>query len=120
MRAYDFIAAEYRRPLVIVGFEPLDVLQSILMLVRQINAGEAQVENVYTRAVGAEGNRKVRRLMDTTQRRWSQLALGVGGDAGRTELTLAPELRDLRGTAGEPATTACWPTGARRVVHECA
>ena len=63
-RAYEFVATEYRRPLVIAGFEPLDVLQSILMLVRQINAGEAQVENEYTRAVGAEGNRKAQQWMD--------------------------------------------------------
>ncbi|MGB5065252.1 MAG: hydrogenase formation protein HypD [Candidatus Competibacter sp.] len=63
-RAYDFVAAEYDRPLVITGFEPLDVLQSILMLVRQLNAGEVRVDNQYTRAVGAEGNRKAQQLMD--------------------------------------------------------
>ena len=63
-RAYDFVATEYRRPLVIAGFEPLDVLQSILMLVRQLNAGEVRVDNQYTRAVGAEGNRKAQQLMD--------------------------------------------------------
>ena len=63
-RAYDFVATEYRRPLVIAGFEPLDVLQSILMLVRQINAGEARVENEYTRAVGVDGNHKAQQWMD--------------------------------------------------------
>jgi len=63
-RAYDFVATEYRRPLVIAGFEPLDVLQSILMLVHQLNAGEVRVDNQYTRAVGAEGNRKAQQLMD--------------------------------------------------------
>ena len=63
-RAYEFVATEYRRPLVIAGFEPLDVLQSILMLVRQINAGEARVENEYTRAVGVDGNRKAQQWMD--------------------------------------------------------
>ena len=63
-RAYEFVATEYRRPLVIAGFEPLDVLQSILMLVRQLNAGEIRVDNQYTRAVGTEGNRKAQQLMD--------------------------------------------------------
>ena len=63
-RAYEFVATEYRRPLVIAGFEPLDVLQSILMLVRQINAGEARVENEYTRAVGVDGNHKAQQWMD--------------------------------------------------------
>ncbi len=61
---YQFVATEHRRPLVIAGFEPLDVLQAISMLVRQINAGRAEVENEYTRAVSAEGNQKAQRLMD--------------------------------------------------------
>jgi hydrogenase expression/formation protein HypD len=43
---------------VISGFEPLDVMQSILMLVRQVNEGRAEVENQFTRAVHREGNRK--------------------------------------------------------------
>ncbi len=60
---YQFVAADYGQPLVIAGFEPLDVLQAILLLVRQINAGEARVENEYTRAVTPEGNRKAQRLM---------------------------------------------------------
>ena len=60
---YQFVAADYRHPLVIAGFEPLDVLQAILLLIRQINAGVAKVENEYTRAVTQEGNRKAQRLM---------------------------------------------------------
>ncbi|MCC6136806.1 MAG: hydrogenase formation protein HypD [Candidatus Contendobacter sp.] len=60
---YQFVAADYRQPLVIAGFEPLDVLQAILLLIRQINTGAAKVENEYTRAVTPEGNRKAQRLM---------------------------------------------------------
>ncbi len=60
---YQFVAADHRHPLVIAGFEPLDVLQAILLLIRQINAGEARVENEYTRAVTPEGNRKAQQLM---------------------------------------------------------
>ncbi|WP_374602927.1 hydrogenase formation protein HypD [Niveibacterium sp.] len=55
---YEGFALHYRKPVVIAGFEPLDVLQSILMLVRQINEGRAIVENEFTRAVTREGNRK--------------------------------------------------------------
>lgn len=55
---YEGFAQHYRKPVVISGFEPLDVLQSILMLVRQINAGRAVVENQFTRAVTREGNLK--------------------------------------------------------------
>ncbi len=56
--SYRFCADQHRKPLVIAGFEPLDVLQSILMLVRQLNEGRAEVENQYTRAVTPGGNRK--------------------------------------------------------------
>lgn len=55
---YEFFAEEYRKPVVIAGFEPLDVMQAILMLIRQVNAGRAEVENEFTRAVTREGNRK--------------------------------------------------------------
>lgn len=61
---YEFVATDYQRPLVIAGFEPLDVLQAILMLIRQINANDVRVDNEYTRAVSPEGNRKAQRLMD--------------------------------------------------------
>jgi len=54
---YAAFAREYRKPVVIAGFEPLDVMQAILMLVRQVNDGRAEVENEYIRAVTTEGNR---------------------------------------------------------------
>ena len=53
---YEHFADEYRKPVVIAGFEPLDVMQSILMLVRQVNDGRAEVENQFARAVTREGN----------------------------------------------------------------
>ena len=53
---YEHFAEEYRKPVVIAGFEPLDVMQAILMLVRQVNDGRAHVENEFTRAVGRDGN----------------------------------------------------------------
>ena len=53
---YVHFAEEYRKPVVIAGFEPLDVMQAILMLVRQVNQGRAEVENEFTRAVTPQGN----------------------------------------------------------------
>jgi len=53
---YEHFAQEYRKPVVIAGFEPLDVMQAVLMLVRQVNEGRHEVENEFTRAVTAEGN----------------------------------------------------------------
>jgi hydrogenase expression/formation protein HypD len=62
-RPYEPAAARYRKPVVIAGFEPLDVMQSVLMLVRQINQGRAEVENEFTRAVTRDGNRKAQQLV---------------------------------------------------------
>ncbi len=53
---YEHFAEEYRKPVVIAGFEPLDVMQAILMLVRQVNEGRAHVENEFSRAVDRDGN----------------------------------------------------------------
>ena len=60
---YEFFAEEYRKPVVIAGFEPLDVMQAILMLVRQINEGRAEVENEFSRAVTRDGNLKAQALV---------------------------------------------------------
>jgi len=61
---YAKFASDYAKPVVIAGFEPLDVLQAILMLVRQVNDGRAEVENEFTRAVTPAGNRHAQALMD--------------------------------------------------------
>lgn len=60
---YVPFAKEYRKPVVIAGFEPLDVMQAILMLVRQVNQGRSEVENEFTRAVSAQGNLAAQALM---------------------------------------------------------
>ena len=57
---YAFVAEEFKKPIVIAGFEPLDVMQAILMLVRQLNEGRYEVENQYRRAVKPEGNEKAK------------------------------------------------------------
>ncbi|MDQ3680336.1 MAG: hydrogenase formation protein HypD [Actinomycetota bacterium] len=60
---YRFVPAQYGKPLVTSGFEPLDILQGIVMLLRQIREGRCQVENQYTRAVRDEGNLRALRIM---------------------------------------------------------
>jgi len=55
-RPYDFIAQRYRRPIVVAGFEPLDLLQSLWMVIKQIDEGRCEVENQYTRIVPEAGN----------------------------------------------------------------
>lgn len=53
---YDFIARDYHRPLVVAGFEPLDVLHSVWMVLRQMAEGRAEIENQYARIVPRYGN----------------------------------------------------------------
>jgi len=57
-RCYDFVPREYGKALVVSGFEPLDILQSVYMIAKQIVEGRAEVENQYPRAVSRDGNRK--------------------------------------------------------------
>jgi hydrogenase expression/formation protein HypD len=60
---YIPIAAQYRVPIVVTGFEPLDILQGVLMCVQQLESGRAEVENQYSRAVQQEGNRPAQQLI---------------------------------------------------------
>jgi len=62
-RPYEFIAHNYRKPVVISGFEPLDLLESILMVLRQLREAEAKVENQYRRIVPWNGNAAALRAM---------------------------------------------------------
>lgn len=54
--SYDFIAEDYGKPIVVAGFEPLDLLQSVMMVLEQIRDGRAEVENQYARVVPEHGN----------------------------------------------------------------
>jgi hydrogenase expression/formation protein HypD len=65
-RPYEPFAHDNRKPVVIAGFEPLDMMQAILMLVRQVNENRAEVENEFTRAVTRDGNRKAQALVART------------------------------------------------------
>jgi len=62
-RPYEWIARNEGKPVVTSGFEPLDLLQSLVMLLRQLRAGEARVENQYKRVVPWEGNRAALKAM---------------------------------------------------------
>ena len=71
---YPPLATQHRVPIVITGFEPLDVLEGIRRTVRQLEAGEARVENAYERVVNFDGNRPAQALLEevfaTTDRAW--------------------------------------------------
>ncbi len=71
---YIPLASKYHVPIVITGFEPVDILQGILMTVKQLEEGHAKVENQYARVVLREGNRSAKELMqkvfEITDRSW--------------------------------------------------
>ncbi len=71
---YQPIAEKYRVPIVVTGFEPVDILQGILMCVRQLEEGRAEVENQYARAVRSEGNRAalavLKQVFEVVPRKW--------------------------------------------------
>ncbi|OGB92739.1 MAG: hydrogenase formation protein HypD [candidate division NC10 bacterium RBG_16_65_8] len=91
---YEPIAARYRVPIVVTGFEPVDVLQGIAMCVAQLESGRAEVENQYARSVRREGNRPAQQLIRdvfcVVQRRWR----GVG-EIPQSGLALREAYADL-------------------------
>jgi hydrogenase expression/formation protein HypD len=87
---YPPLAERYRVPIVVTGFEPLDILQGLLMTVQQLESGRAEVENQYARAVRREGNQPaqalIRRVFKVVPRKWRgvgeipQSGLGLADD----------------------------------------
>ncbi len=66
LRPYRFIARDYRRPVVVSGFEPLDVLQGVYLILRQLTDGRCEVENQYSRVVRDAGNPKALQVIGQT------------------------------------------------------
>ena len=87
---YHYAAKQRGVPCVICGFEPLDVLQSVLMLVEQVKQGRAEVEIQYRRGVREQGNRKARRIMEEVFEPADSNWRGIGMVPG-TGLSLKPE-----------------------------
>jgi hydrogenase expression/formation protein HypD len=75
---YEPIVEQYRVPIVITGFEPIDILQGILMCVRQLEQGRAELENAYARAVQREGNVSARHMIDRIFRVRDRAWRGLG------------------------------------------
>jgi hydrogenase expression/formation protein HypD len=110
-RDYEPIAARYRIPIVVTGFEPLDLLKGVLAAVVQLEGGEHRVENQYPRAVVPEGNREARRMIEdvfvVSDRSWrgiGEIPASGYALAGRYAEFDAENVFDVAGvTAKEPA-----------------
>ncbi len=92
---YRPIAEAYRVPIIVTGFEPVDILQGVLMCVRQLEAGRHEVENQYARIVRPEGNlaalRQIAEVFQIVPRKWRR-----NRRDSRQRIGLARRLRDLR------------------------
>jgi hydrogenase expression/formation protein HypD len=90
---YHPIAEQYRVPIVVTGFEPVDILQGIYQCVQQLEAGRFEVENAYSRVVREQGNPAAQHAMQqvfiTVDRNWRGL-----GNIPQSGLMLAPEFAD--------------------------
>jgi hydrogenase expression/formation protein HypD len=90
---YEPLARRYGVPIVVTGFEPIDILQGVLMCVRQLEAGTAEVENQYARAVRRDGNAAarevVREVFEIAPRRWRGI-----GEIAESGLRLREPYRD--------------------------
>ncbi|MFE8071858.1 hydrogenase formation protein HypD [Marinobacteraceae bacterium S3BR75-40.1] len=92
--AYEPLARDYGVPIVVTGFEPLDILEGVYHCVRQLENGESRVENQYSRAVRRPGNRAAQQVMqavfEVVPRQWRGM-----GQIPASGLGLAPAYRDL-------------------------
>jgi hydrogenase expression/formation protein HypD len=126
---YDTIAAKHHVPIVVTGFEPLDILQGVLMCVEQLERGSAAVENQYSRAVRPEGNPAALRVLEdvfeVVPRKWRGIG-EIPGSGWSLRKTYARFDADHRFnvshiTAEEPAECiAGLVLQGQRKPHECA
>jgi hydrogenase expression/formation protein HypD len=93
-REYEPIAERYKVPIVVTGFEPLDILQGVYLCVKQLEEGRAEVENQYARVVSADGNRPaqsvVSEVFEVVNRSWRGI-----GEIGASGLGLREAFADL-------------------------
>jgi hydrogenase expression/formation protein HypD len=89
-RPYEPFAADHRQPVVIAGVEPLDLMQAIWMLLRQVNEGRAEVENQFTRAVTRDGNAAAQRVVDQVFERRASFEWRGLGEVPLSALQLRP------------------------------
>ncbi|KFL35311.1 MULTISPECIES: hydrogenase formation protein HypD [unclassified Sulfurospirillum] len=90
-KIYEPIAEKYHTPIVVAGFEPTDVMESVLRIVRQVNAGKSVVDNEYARAVSREGNLKAQALVNTYFEKRSHFRWRGIGDIPNSALKLRAE-----------------------------
>ncbi len=127
--AYAGLAGEHCIPVVVGGFEPLDVLYALLLLLRQVADGRAQVENAYPRAVSWEGNRQAQNLLATAFRvsdaKWRGIGeipcsgLAVRAELSRFDAALKYDVPAVEGQEVVPGCRCADVLVARAVPSDC-
>ncbi len=106
---YEPLAQRYRTPIIVTGFEPLDILHGIYLCVKQLEAGRASVENQYARAVRREGSREAQQLIsevfEVTHRQWRGLGAITDSGLGLRERYAGFDTVRRFGAAAPGATT---------------
>jgi len=101
---YESLVQKYRNPLVVTGFEPVDILQGVYMCIEQLEQGQAEVTNQYVRAVNREGNRHaqelIRQVFQIIPRQWRGL-----GSIAESGLGLNPAYIDFDAAERFPVET---------------
>jgi hydrogenase expression/formation protein HypD len=125
---YEPLAAQYHVPIVVTGFEPLDILQGIYMTVKQLEEGRAEVENQYSRAVRREGNRPAQQLIqqvfEVVPRKWRGIGtiprsgLGLRGPFAAFDAEKRFEVTDLSVEEPPECISGLVLQGVKRP-HEC-
>ncbi|MEI7551774.1 MAG: hydrogenase formation protein HypD [Verrucomicrobiota bacterium] len=114
LQEYGPIARDHRAPIIITGFEPVDILEGILRCVQQLESGRAEVENAYARAVRPEGNLHARRIVEQVfeiaDRDWRGL-----GVIPRSGLALRPAYADYDAARRFPLQPVA-PAGATECI----
>ena len=91
---YEPIATKYHTPIVVTGFEPLDILQGLWMVIKQLEEGRCEVENQYARSVKRDGNREAQKIVSevfvTVPRKWRGI-----GSIPQSGLALAPDYQSF-------------------------
>ncbi len=91
---YELLAAKYRVPMVVTGFEPVDILQGIYLCIKQLEGGEAKCENQYVRSVRRDGNQQaielIKQVFEVVHRRWRGI-----GEIPRSGLGLREEYAEF-------------------------
>ena len=95
LEPYRKITQSHQLPIVVAGFEPLDMLQAIWLLIRQVNEGTARIENEFSRAVGSQGNEKAQKLVSLVFETRNEFEWRGLGSIPFSGLKPKPEFREL-------------------------